>query len=150
MTSARVKAALVHHDVCHRDEDYTGVVRRLRAKLRPVFGAGAEHEILLLTGSGTAAMEMALVVGGAAGQEDPDIANGAFGERLGEIAELHGLPHAAPAPALGRAARSRPRSRRRWRADPDIAAVAMIHHETSVGLLNPVAAIGRAVPRART
>ena len=29
MTSARVKAALVHHDVCHRDEDYSGVVRRL-------------------------------------------------------------------------------------------------------------------------
>ena len=35
MTSARVKAALVHHDVCHRDEDYTGVVRRLRDQAAP-------------------------------------------------------------------------------------------------------------------
>ena len=39
MTSARVKAALVHHDVCHRDDDYSGVVRRLQMKLRPLFGA---------------------------------------------------------------------------------------------------------------
>jgi choline kinase len=38
MTSARVKASLVHHDVCHRDEDYRGVVRRLQDKLRRVFG----------------------------------------------------------------------------------------------------------------
>ena len=44
MTSARVKAALVHHDVCHRDEDYSGVVRRLQDKLRPLFGASAAHE----------------------------------------------------------------------------------------------------------
>ena len=60
MTSARVKAALVHHDVCHRDGDYAAVVERLQGKLRPVFGASPAHEMLLLTGSGTAAMEMAI------------------------------------------------------------------------------------------
>jgi 2-aminoethylphosphonate-pyruvate transaminase len=142
MTSARVKAALVHHDVCHRDQDYTGVVRRLRAKLRPVFGAGAAHEILLLTGSGTAAMEMALSSVVPHGRAILTIENGAFGERLGEIAELHRLPHV--------------RLRRPWgslvdpadveaalAADPRIGAVAMIHHETSVGIVNPVAAVGR-------
>jgi 2-aminoethylphosphonate-pyruvate transaminase len=142
MTSARVKAALVHHDVCHRDQDYTGVVRRLRAKLRPVFGAGEAHEILLLTGSGTAAMEMAISSVVPSGRKLLTVENGAFGERLGEIAQVHGLPHQV--------------LRRPWgsliepaeieaalEADPDIAAVAMIHHETSVGILNPVAALGR-------
>src|SRR5205814_7747838 len=91
MTSARVKAALVHHDVCHRDQDYTGVVRRLRAKLRPVFGASDGHEILLLTGSGTAAMEMAVCGSVPPARAILTIENGAFGERLGEIAALHGL-----------------------------------------------------------
>ena len=106
MTSARVKAALVHHDICHRDEDYEGVVRRLRAKLRPVFGASAQHDILLLTASGTAAMEAALVSGVPPGKKLLIVSNGAFGERLAEIAETHEMPHRRLGPALGRAARA--------------------------------------------
>jgi 2-aminoethylphosphonate-pyruvate transaminase len=142
MTSARVKAALVHHDVCHRDEDYTGVVHRLVTKLRPVFGATAEHDILLLTGSGTAAMETAISSSLPPGRTLLTISNGAFGERLGDIADVHGLPHRRmrlpwgelPDPAAIAALLT---------ADPSIGAVAMIKHETSVGLLNPVTEVGR-------
>jgi 2-aminoethylphosphonate-pyruvate transaminase len=142
MTSAAVKAALVHHDICHRDEDYTGVVHRLATKLRPVFGATPAHEILLVTGSGTAAMETALSSMVPAGRKLLTVSNGAFGERLGDIADVHGLGHV--------------RLRLPWgepidpaviethlREDPAICAVALIRHETSVGLLNPAAAIGR-------
>jgi 2-aminoethylphosphonate-pyruvate transaminase len=147
VTSAGVKAALVHYDVCHRDEDYSGVVRRLQQKLRPVFGASEEHEMLLLTGSGTAAMEMAVASVVPEGKKLLTIDNGAFGERLAEIARLHRIPHVAlscrwgtlPDPAALDA---------RLAADPDIAVVAMIHHETSVGIVNPVGAVGR-VCRAR-
>jgi 2-aminoethylphosphonate-pyruvate transaminase len=142
VTSAGVKAALVHYDMCHRDEDYSGVVRRLQQKLRPVFGASDQHEMLLLTGSGTAAMEMAVAAVVPADKKVLTIENGAFGERLGEIARLHRMGHvslgcpwgALPEPSTidGMLA-----------ADPDIAVVAMIHHETSIGVLNPVGAIGR-------
>jgi choline kinase len=142
MTSARVKAALVHHDICHRDEDYSGVVRRLQQKLRPVFGASPEHEMLLVTGSGTAAMEMATTSVVPPGKKILIIENGAFGERLAEIAQLHHIEHvrlrcawgSLPDPAAVEAALA---------SDPDIAVVAMIHHETSVGVVNPVGAIGR-------
>jgi 2-aminoethylphosphonate-pyruvate transaminase len=142
MTSTRVKAALVHHDVCHRDEDYTGVVRRLQTKLRPVFNASEAHDILLVTGSGTAAMETALLSAIPTGGKILTLSNGAFGERLGDIIDVHGLPHrrlrlgwGEPIdPAAIEAA---------LRADPAITTVAMIRHETSVGLLNPVAAVGR-------
>ena len=142
VTSAGVKAALVHYDVCHRDEDYSGVVRRLQQKLRPVFGASEEHEMLLLTGSGTAAMEMAVTSVVPEGKKLLTVANGAFGERLGEIARLHRLPHVAlscpwgtlPDPGALESMLI---------ADPDIAVVAMIHHETSVGVVNPVGAMGR-------
>jgi 2-aminoethylphosphonate-pyruvate transaminase len=106
-----------------------------------------EHEILLLTGSGTAAMEMAISSVVPAGKTILTIENGAFGERLGEIAALHGL-------SLRRLVRDwgapvDPREvERALEEDPQIAVVAMIQHETSVGLLNPVGAIG-GVCRAR-
>lgn len=147
VTSAGVKAALVHYDVCHRDEDYSGVVRRLQQKLRPVFGASAEHEMLLLTGSGTAAMEMAISSVVPEGRKILTIENGAFGERLGEIARLHRIPHVALSCPWG--ALPDPASfETMLAADPDIAVVAMIHHETSVGVVNPVGAMGR-ICRAR-
>jgi 2-aminoethylphosphonate-pyruvate transaminase len=87
-------------------------------------------------------MEMAISSVTPPGRKILTIENGAFGERLGEIARLHGLPHVAlgvpwgqlPDPAaLARA----------LDADRDIAVVAMIQHETSVGVVNPVGAVGR-------
>ncbi len=142
MTSTRVKAALVHHDVCHRDQEYSGVVRRLRDKLRPVLGAGPDHDVLLLTGSGTAAMEMAISSVVPPGKKILVVSNGFFGERLGEIAELHALePKSLRLPwgtLIDPAAVDAELAR-----DPAIAVVAMIHHETSVGIVNPVGAIGR-------
>jgi 2-aminoethylphosphonate-pyruvate transaminase len=142
MTSARVKAALVHYDVCHRDQDYSAVVERVQAKLRPVFGASPEHETLLLTGSGTAAMEMAISSVVPPGKKILVVTNGAFGDRLEEIAALHGIERVTLRYHWG----SLPSPRDVARAldsDPDIAAAAMIHHETSVGILNPVGDVGR-------
>jgi 2-aminoethylphosphonate-pyruvate transaminase len=142
MTSARVKAALVHHDVCHRDGDYSAVVERLQTKLRPVFGASPDHETLLLTGSGTAAMEMAISSSIPPGKKLLVIQNGAFGERLAEIAALHGIPHVVLRYPWGTLPEPRDVARA-LEADADIAGVVMIQHETSVGLLNPVGEIGR-------
>jgi len=142
MTSARVKAALVHHDVCHRDGDYAAVVERLQSKLRPVFGASPEHETLLITGSGTAAMEMAISSAIPPGKKLLVVANGAFGDRLDEIAALHGLERVVLRYPWG--ALPEPRDvARALEADAAIAGVVMIQHETSVGLLNPVGEIGR-------
>jgi 2-aminoethylphosphonate-pyruvate transaminase len=142
MTSARVKAALVHHDVCHRDGDYSAVVERLQRKLRPVFGASPAHETLLITGSGTAAMEMAISSAIPPGKKILVVANGAFGERLDEIAALHGLVRIVLRYAWGTLPEPRDVARA-LEADADIAGVVMIHHETSVGLLNPVGEVGR-------
>lgn len=147
MTSARVKAALIHHDVCHRDDDYSGVVRRLQAKLRPVFGASPAHEMLLITGSGTAAMEMSLTSIVPDGRKLLVVSNGAFGDRLGEIARLHGIQTREVRCAWGELP-SPDEVARALSEDAAIAAVAMIHHETSVGILNPVGAIGAICRRA--
>lgn len=142
MTSARVKAALVHHDVCHRDGDYSDVVRRLQSKLRPLYGASDQHEMLLVTGSGTSAMEMAIASAVPPGKKMLVVTNGAFGDRLEEIAQLHDIPRVvvrAPwgeLPDVDAVAQA-------LEADPEIAVAAMIHCETSVGLMNPVREIGQ-------
>jgi 2-aminoethylphosphonate-pyruvate transaminase len=140
-TTARVKSALVHHDVCHRDSDYSEILVRVSRKLRRIFRGGPEHSVVLITGSGTAAMECAI-----ASCVPPDrkilvIDNGAFGERLMEIARLHQLDVVHLRYELG-APVSVDDVRRAFEAAPEIAAVAMCHHETSVGVMNPVREIG--------
>src|SRR5262249_56663054 len=90
-TTARVKSALVHHDVCHRDSDYSEVLVRVSRKLRRIFRGGPEHTVVLITGSGTAAMECAIAATVAAGRKLIVLDNGAFGERMAAIAAVHAL-----------------------------------------------------------
>lgn len=141
-TTARVKSALVHHDVCHRDSDYSEVLVALQRKLRRIFRGSPDHSIAILTGSGTAAMECAISSAVPTGGKILVIDNGAFGERLAEIVQLHDdmkLVHLKY--QWGQEVRVED-VKKAFDAHPDIACVAMCHHETSVGLLNPVREVG--------
>jgi 2-aminoethylphosphonate-pyruvate transaminase len=140
-TTARVKSALVHHDVCHRDSDYSEVMVRLSRKLRRIFRGSTEHSVVLMTASGTGAMEMAIASCAPADKKMLVVDNGAFGARLAEIAQLHELPLVHLRYDYGQEVRVAD-VRRAFEEHPDIATVAMCHHETSVGLLNPVREIG--------
>jgi 2-aminoethylphosphonate-pyruvate transaminase len=72
------------------------------------------------------------------------INNGVYGARMGQMASIHGFevvelafPWTSP-PDLGQIDRA-------LREDPAIEVVSLVHHETTTGLLNPVAAIGEIV-----
>lgn len=119
----------------------TAAAARLDQKLKRLFGAGREHTILTLTGSSTSAVEASLASCVARGQRLLFIDNGAFGARLGEVAAVLGVAVRRLGYAWGVIARAEDVARI-LTVDPSIAAVAMVHHETSVGLLNPVAEIG--------
>ncbi len=140
-TTARVKSALVHHDVCHRDSDYSEVLVRVSRKLRRIFRGGPEHSVVIVTGSGTAAMESAISSCVPAGKQILVIDNGAFGERLREIAELHEMDVVHLRYDYGQVVRVED-VRAALEKNPGVAVVAMCHHETSVGILNPVREIG--------
>ncbi|MEO7093986.1 MAG: aminotransferase class V-fold PLP-dependent enzyme, partial [Polyangiales bacterium] len=100
-----------------------------------------QHTVVAITGSGTAAMESALVSTVPLDKKILIVDNGAFGARLVEVATVHEMDivhlrygwgeEVIAADVAGALAQY-----------PDIAVVAMIHHETSVGLLNPVGEIG--------
>lgn len=142
LTSPRVKSALVHHDVCHRDSDYSLILRRLQRKLRQVCGGGPEHDIVLISGSGTASMEAAL-----SSCVPPDgkllvVSNGAFGERFAEIAEVHNIHTVHLRYDWGELIVPE-EVERCLAAEPEIVATIMCHNETSVGLLNPVHEVGK-------
>jgi 2-aminoethylphosphonate-pyruvate transaminase len=140
-TTAQVKSALVHHDVSHRDSSFSELMVSLTGKLRRVFRGSSEHTVVMVTGSGTAAMECAISSTVPGDRKILIVDNGAFGERLYEISRLHEMDIVHLRYAWGDVVNPAD-VRRAFEAHPDIAVVAMIHHETSVGLLNPVTEVG--------
>lgn len=140
-TTATVKSALVHYDVCHRDSTFSELMVSLTGKLRRIFRGTPHHTVVAITGSGTAAMESALVSTVPPGKKLLIIDNGAFGARLAEVATVHEMDVVHLRYDWGQQVAVED-VEHALAVYPDIAVVAMIHHETSVGLLNPVREIG--------
>lgn len=141
LTSPRVKSALVHHDVCHRDSDYSAVLKRLERKLRRVCRGGPEHDIVLFSGSGTAAMEATVSSCVPADGKLLVVSNGAFGERFAEIAAVHNIQIVHLRYEWGELIDVAD-VQRALEQEPGIVAAIMCHHETSVGILNPIGEVG--------
>lgn len=103
-----------------------------------------QNDLLLLVGPGSAALEAAL--GSAIGPDDRILipSNGFFGNRLREIASALRLDMAALDIPWGEPLDA-DSIRDLLRADRRIRAVAVVHHETSTGVLNPLREIAEAV-----
>jgi 2-aminoethylphosphonate-pyruvate transaminase len=141
LTSPRVRQAMARADIAHRDAVFVELLDRVRARLKAVAGA-PEHEALVLGGGGTAATEAAFATFIAPEERLLVISNGAFGERMAEIGVALGVPVShlrydwGDPVVLDQVAGM-------LDGDHRIKAVAMVHHETSIGRLNPVVEVGR-------
>lgn len=147
VVSDRVHRAIAGPDLCHREPEYGVLVRRVRRNAQRVAGVGDEWAMVLLAGSGTAAMEAMTGSAVRPGRTLLVCKNGIYGERIEAIARRQGL-----GVALVEAAHTEPIDPAAVAAALDatqaVDAVAVIHHETTTGLLNPVQAIAAAA-RAR-
>jgi len=133
----RVREALANSlDQCHREEEYLGLQARVRRKLVEVFDVASDYDAVLVSGSGTAGMEM--MVSSVVGTGVLVLDNGVYGDRLAKMAEVHGV------------ACKRLTGDWQQRFDPaaveaaledGLDTIAMVHHETTTGLLNDVPAI---------
>jgi 2-aminoethylphosphonate-pyruvate transaminase len=143
-TSAATKSAM-QTDLGSRDGRFLRVVADVRASLLRMGGVAAPaYECVLTQGSGTFGVES--VLGSAVPRHGGKLlvaANGAYGERMLAIARVLGIPLAPPVRAHEREALDAGAVVAAAAADPGVTHVAVVHHETTAGVLNPVAAIGR-------
>jgi 2-aminoethylphosphonate-pyruvate transaminase len=139
--SPRVTAALARGDLCHREPEFNAVLASIRRRLVEAFAPAGGFTAVVLTGSGTAALEAAVTSVLSARGRLVVVANGVYGERMAAIAAAVRLPHTVVAgpwtdtPDLAAVERALDA--------PDVEAVAVVHHETTAGLLNPVQEVGR-------
>jgi len=145
-TTATVKQALVTPDLCHREPEFFQVMRQCREDLVRLSGAGPGFVAAIFTGSGTAAVEATLCSVIPRDRGVLIVDNGVYGDRMVRIAKAHGIRHevirldnVTPVGPAEVDARLRTR--------PELSHVALIHHETTTGLLNPVAAVVEAAAR---
>jgi len=137
--SDRVRRALNRPDICHRESEFTDLLHRIQRKLLQAFVPGAESEYtaVVLSGSGTAAVEAAVMSCLPHGKRMMVINNGVYGERISNMIGLHRL--GASELKLDWSVRLDPeRLRLALRQHPEVHAVAMVHHETTTGLINNV------------
>ncbi|MCG8417994.1 MAG: aminotransferase class V-fold PLP-dependent enzyme [Proteobacteria bacterium] len=138
---SRASSALADRDLCRDDASFAGLLPSLTDRLQRIFRATAQHSVVLFDGDGGAAVESAIVSTVPRDGKILIVDNGASGERLDQIARAHALDIVHVRYAWGD--RVEPRDvERAFEQHPDIEVVAVVHHETSVGLLNPITEIG--------
>lgn len=142
-TSDTVKKAMLT-DVGSRDYEFVTAVKDISNELLRIGHVSIDtgYECVIIQGSGTFGVES--VVSSALGEKDCllVLANGAYGERIIKMAKIHKIKL----------------HERRFEEDeivspeavalyleehPEVTHVACIHSETTTGLINPIAAIGK-------
>ena len=128
-------------DLCHREKEFADLMAAIRSKLLQAFNIEKEFTSVLVSGSGTAALEMAVSSSLAPGRSMLVIENGVYGERIGKLCDVYNF--------------HRHTIKLDWGVPPnlddiegilkrrsDIEVVSLVHHETTTGLLNPLQAVG--------
>ncbi|KVU93019.1 2-aminoethylphosphonate aminotransferase [Burkholderia ubonensis] len=136
----RVRRSLLQPDLCHRESEFFDLQDEARARLVAAYGLDpTEWAAVLMTGSGTAAVESMIAALVPQRGKLLVIENGVYGERIAQIATQYGIAHDV--------------LKHEWMQAPDLAQiaarldaggfshVAVIHHETTTGRLNDLGAI---------
>ncbi len=147
LTTSRATRAALGRDWGSRDAAFIALSEGVRARLTALAGVAASHVAVPVQGSGTFAVEAAV---GSLVPRDGRLlvlVNGAYGRRIATIAARLGrsvaILEAGEDEAIDAAAVAA-----RLAADPAITDVALVHCETTSGLLNPLDAIAAVVEAA--
>ena len=132
-------------DHCTWDEDYKQITRKIQRGLLALAHADeSRYAAVLMQGSGTFGVESVLT--SVIGKEDKLLicANGAYGERMADIASHAGIAHEVYRVAYD----CIPDAKRIGEildGDPSITHVSMVHSETTSGILNDAESVGKIV-----
>ncbi len=145
-TTDSVKYAQVVPDICPREEEFGKVMKSISADLTKIAGGDENYTTVLFGGSGTAAMDSVINSVVPADKKILIINNGAYGERIVNIAKAYSINHRdlkfklETLPDLKEIENV-------LSEDDQIACVAIVHHETTTGIINPIKAIGSLVKK---
>ena len=145
--SERVRQALLKPDICHREAEFNDLIEGIRDKLVRAFAPGGNFVPILLTGSGTAAVEAAVTSCLPPGRRILVIKNGVYSQRISAIANAHKMQNMDIAGEWNERFETEP-IQIALRQNRSIDVVCVVHHETSTGMLNPVKEIGAIAKKA--
>jgi 2-aminoethylphosphonate-pyruvate transaminase len=144
--TSQVRAALAERDVCHREPEFADLTMGIAGKLEQVHtgpeSAESSYRAVLISGSGTAAVESMLATFAPTEELTLVVTNGVYGERMATMLERQRKPFVADSTG--------------WTTPLDTAsiassirtgrfsAVAVVHHETTTGTLNDLDLIAAA------
>lgn len=143
-TTKTVKQEMLK-DRCTWDDDYKNVTQAIRKQLLQLAQVKTtDYTAVLMQGSGSFVVESVLTTTVGEGDKILIITNGAYGERLVEMAKVLKLQHTVysvpyneqPSPSEVKVLLEN---------DSTITHVAVVHCETTTGILNPLAEIGSVV-----
>jgi len=145
MVPNKVRNALLQPDLCHREVEFTEILSRVRENLTKVFKGNDQHTTIIFGGSGTASLEA--VISSVIGEGKLLVlSNGYYGEKMWRIARVHNIhTHILKSEWGQRIKESEVETV--IKSDTRINFVAMVHNETSTGMLNQVTSIGELVSR---
>lgn len=144
-TSLTVKKAMLH-DAGSWHFDFNARVAAIRSRILTLAGVSRDegYECVLLQGSGTFGIESVFATTVPPNGKVLVLANGAYGERMVQMLEYAGIAHSVIRTSENQIPDVKT-VEETLRADAEISLVAMVHCETTTGILNPVDSIGKAV-----
>jgi 2-aminoethylphosphonate aminotransferase len=136
-TSDTVKNAMVVEDICPRETDFGALIESIKNDLVKVVHGEGEYVSALFTASGTGGLEAAITSAVPEGKKLLVVENGAYGTRMVKLAEAFGIEVV--------------RYELKYGDYPDVKVIesmlvndaaishlAVVHHETTTGMLNPI------------
>ena len=140
-TSEGVKNALMKGDLCHRESEFSTILSNARKKILQAFAPDGNYTTAIITGSGTASLEAGICSSVSENKKILIVNNGVYGERISRIASAYKFNKVE----LKYDWCERPDIKQiedTVSKDSDIEVVAMVHQETTTGLINPIHEVG--------
>ncbi|WP_068619889.1 2-aminoethylphosphonate aminotransferase [Paenibacillus tuaregi] len=140
-TTESVKWSQVVPDICPREAEFGEIMEYISTELTQLVADPDHYTAILFGGSGTAAVESMI-----SSVPDKDaviiVSNGAYGKRMCEIAEVYGLDYLEFKSPPDEEVNLLDLERYIQSSNRTISHLAVVHHETTTGLLNKVKDIG--------
>ncbi|MBD2568156.1 2-aminoethylphosphonate aminotransferase [Anabaena lutea] len=140
--SDRVRESLLKEDLCHREPEFAQLMLDIKTRLVSVYPeAIANYEAIVLTGSGTCAVEAMLSSLIPKSGKALIVTNGVYGERMAKMVKIHDK-NLTVVTSPWEEPMNLQAVEQYLTQDSSFTHVVAVHHETTTGRLNDVAKLG--------